>query len=183
MPSPCHPAGCSRGLMLVELMVVVAVMALLLAFAAPSFNSLTASTQLTTTKNRLVLGLQKARSEALSRSRDVVLCPSRDGLRCEEASDWSNGWLLYIDNNRNGRFDAVEPLLLSQNLDPQQVSVRSNSGRRRITYRSLGESAGANATFVLCSRMRPDQGGQVIVANSGRVRSLSFAPRSACTQG
>ena len=175
-----HLAGHSRGLTLIELIAGMAIVVLLLAFAAPTFSSLTASTQLTTTKNQLVLGLQRARAEALSKSRDVVLCPSRDGMRCEDVSDWSNGWLLYVDNNRNGRFDAIEPLLLSQKLDPQQVSVRSNNGRRRITYRSLGESAGANATFVLCSRMRPELGGQVIVANSGRVRSLNFAPEMAC---
>lgn len=175
-----HLAGHSRGLTLLELITTMAIVVVLLALAAPSFKSLTASTQLTTAKNQLVLGLQRARSEALSRGRDVVLCPSLDGLRCVDASDWSNGWLLYVDNNRNSRFDALETLLLSQSLDPDKVSVNGNSGRRRITYRSLGESAGANATFVLCSRMRPELGGQVIVANSGRVRSLNFAPVSAC---
>ena len=178
-----HLAGHSRGLTLIELLTVLSILSILLVFAAPSFNAVTASTQLTSAKNQLILGLQRARSEAVSSGRDVVLCPSRDGLRCEDVSDWSHGWLLYTDNNRNSRFDPVEPLLLSQNLDPELVSVRSTSGRRQITYRSLGESAGANASFVLCSRLRPEKGGQVIVANSGRVRTLNFAPESACSQG
>lgn len=182
MRSPRHLAGHSRGLMLTELIVVMGIVALLLAVAVPTFKSLLASTQLTTAKNQLVLGLQRARAEAVTSGRDIVLCPSREGLRCQDDSDWSSGWLLYTDNNRNGRFDPVEPLLMSFALDSELVSVRSNSGRRRITYRSLGESAGANASFVLCSRLRPDQGGQVIVANSGRVRSLNFAPESACSR-
>lgn len=175
-----HLTGHSRGLALIELLGVLAIVSILMALAAPSFKSLSASTQLTTTKNQLVLGLQRARSEALSRGRDVVLCPSVDGRRCADLSDWSTGWLLFVDNNHNSRFDALETLLLSQELDAERVSVRGNGGRRQITYRSLGESAGANATFVLCSRMRPDFGGQVIVANSGRVRTLNFAPDSAC---
>ncbi len=116
----------------------------------------------------------------MARGREQVLCPSRDGLRCEDGSDWSNGWLLYSDDNRNGRFDPVERLLLSQSLDPELVSVRSTSGRRRIVYRSMGEAPGTNVTFVICSRQRAEHGGQVIVSNSGRVRTLSFAPPAAC---
>lgn len=182
MPACRHPAVRCRGFMLTELIVVMGVLAILLIIGVPSFRAFMASTQLTSAKNSLVLGLQRARAEALVSGRDLVLCPSSDGLSCETGSDWSAGWLLYMDNNRNSRFDPVEPLLLSQMLDPELVSVRSNSGRRAITYRSLGESAGSNATFVICSRQRPDQGGQVIVANSGRVRSLNFAPPSACTR-
>jgi type IV fimbrial biogenesis protein FimT len=166
--------------MLAELIVVLGIVAVLMLAAAPSFRSTLASSQLTTAKNALVLGLQRARTEAVARGREQVLCPSRDGLRCEDASDWSNGWLLYSDLNRNSRFDPVEPLLLAQSLDPGQVSVRSTSGRRRIIYRSMGEAPGTNVTFVICSRQRADQGGQVIVSNSGRVRTLNFAPPAAC---
>ena len=92
-----------------------------------------------------------------------------------------SGWLLYRDHNRNSRFDAGEPLLQTQSLDPLQVSIRSNNGRRRVTYRSLGESEGANTTFILCSRLEPARGRQVIVANSGRVRLLDQAPATGCT--
>lgn len=180
MHIPCHRRGHSRGMTLIELIVILAMAAILLVGAAPSFRSMMASTQLTTAKNSLVLGLQRARMEAVSRGREQVLCPSSDGLRCDDASDWSNGWLLYSDDNRNGRFDPVEPLLLSQALDASKVSVRSTSGRRRITYRSMGEAPGTNVTFVICSRQRADKGGQVIVSNSGRVRTLNFAPPAAC---
>lgn len=181
MHIPCHSRGHSRGMTLLELIVVLGIVAILLVGAAPSFRSMMASTQLTTAKNSLVLGLQRARMEAVARGREQVLCPSRDGLRCEDASDWSNGWLLYSDDNRNGRFDPVEPLLLTQALDPDTVSIRSTSGRRRVTYRGMGESPGTNVTFVVCSRQRTEKGGQVIVSNSGRVRTLSFAPPAACT--
>jgi type IV fimbrial biogenesis protein FimT len=176
-----QPHSHFRGMALIELVAVLVILAILLASALPSLQSLTARAQLTTAKNSLILGLQRARAEAASRGRDSVLCPSEDGLRCLDGSDWSNGWVLFVDFNRNGRFDPVEPLLLSQSLDADRVSVRSTSGRRRITYRSLGESAGSNVTFVICSRRRPEHAGQVIVANSGRVRSLDFAPAQACS--
>lgn len=181
MRACCHLPGRCRGLMLTELIVVMGILAILLIVAVPSFRSFLAGAQLVSANNSLVLGLQRARAEAVTSGRDVVLCPSSDGRSCETGNDWSSGWLLYTDNNRNGRFDPVEPLLLSQALDKRRVSVRSTSGRRSITYRSLGESAGSNATFVICSRQRPEQGRQVIIANSGRVRSLNFAPQSACS--
>lgn len=177
-----HPAGCCRGFTLIELMLVLCLLAILVAVGMPSLGNLMATTHLSAAKNALVLGLQRARSEAVASGRDVVLCPSSDGLRCAPGSDWSSGWLLYMDNNNNARFDPVEPLLLTQALDARRVSVRSTGGRRTITYRSLGEAPGSNVTFVVCSRQRPDQGRQVIVANSGRVRSLSFAPPSACSR-
>ncbi len=181
MHIPRHRRRDCRGLMLAELIVVLGIIAILMLAAAPSFRSTLASSQLTTAKNALVLGLQRARTEAVARGREQVLCPSRDGRRCEDASEWSQGWLLFSDLNRNGRFDPVEPLLLSQALDANLVSVRSTSGRRRIVYRGMGEAPGTNVTFVICSRQRADQGGQVIVSNSGRVRTLNFAPPAACT--
>lgn len=178
----CQPGGHNRGYTAMELIVTVVIVTLLVAAALPAFKSTFASTQLSSVKSALIVSLQRARVEALSSGRDVVLCPSANQRNCNDDSDWSEGWLLYRDDNFNGRFDPVEPMLLSQKLDASQVDVHSNGGRRRITYRNLGESAGSNATFVLCSRSLRDRGAQVIVSNSGRVRSLNFAPDSACAE-
>ena len=181
MSNPRHAPGHSRGLSAIELLAVLAVSSVVLAAAVPSLRGVTAGTHLSNASNALVVGLQRARSEAVSTGRNSVLCPSPDGMRCADTSDWSSGWLLYRDQNRNSRFDAGEPLLHTQSLDPLQVSIRSNNGRRRVTYRSLGESEGANTTFILCSRLESARGRQVIVANSGRVRLLDQAPASGCT--
>lgn len=180
MNFPCHRTGRNHGFSALELILVLLVASIVLAVAIPSFKTMGSSTQVRTAKNALILGLQRARAEALSTGRNVVLCPSSDQHSCRNDSDWSEGWLLYRDDNRNGRFDPVEQLLLSQQLDPRLIGIRSNTGRRQITYRNLGESAGANASFVICSRRDPHFGGQVIIANSGRVRSLSFAPLETC---
>ena len=180
MNIPCQRPGHCRGFTALELLLVILVLSILVAVGLPSFKSLSSSTQVRTAKNALIVGLQRARAEAVSTGRNVVLCPSSDQHHCRRDSDWSDGWLLYRDDNRNGRFDPVEKLLLSQELDARRIGIRSNGGRRQITYRNLGESAGANASFVICSRSDPHHGGQVIIANSGRVRSLSFAPLETC---
>lgn len=180
MDTPRHAPGHSQGLTALELLMVLAVFSVVLSVAIPSMRGLSASTHLSSAGNALVVGLQRARSEAVTTGRNSVLCPSLDGFRCEDTSDWSHGWLLYRDQNRNNRFDAGEPLLQVQHYESGKVSIRSNNGRRRVTYRSLGESEGANTTFVLCSRQDPARGKQVIVANSGRIRTLNHAPPNGC---
>jgi type IV fimbrial biogenesis protein FimT len=180
MSRHCQQGGNSRGFTVPELIFSVALVAILLTAAQPSFKSLMASTQVRTAKNLLVLGLQRARAEAVKTGRNLVLCPSEDEQSCSDNSDWSAGWVLFRDDNRNSRFDPTESLILAQTLDSQQLIVHSTSGRRRITYRSLGDSEGANVTFVVCSRRDLQQAGQVIVANSGRVRTLNFAPPDRC---
>lgn len=181
MRHPCHAPGRSRGLSLIELLAAIALLAVLAGVGIPSLRGMLASSQLTAATNLLVTGLQRARSEALATGRHSVLCPSSNGRQCRDDSDWSGGWILYRDLNRNSRFDPVEPLLLTQTLEAEKIRIRSNNGRRRVTYRSLGESAGANTTFVLCSQATPSRGTQVIVANSGRVRLVRRPPAGGCT--
>lgn len=180
MITRCRLAGHNRGFSALELMLCLLVLSILGLVAIPSFKSMGSSTQVRAASSALIVSLQRARSEALSTGRNVVLCPSSDQQRCRQDSNWSDGWLLFRDDNRNGRFDPVEALLLSQSVNPRMIDIRSNNGRRQITYRSLGESAGANASFVICSRFDPHYGAQVIIANSGRIRSLSFAPEDSC---
>jgi len=180
MRHPCHAPGRSRGLSLIELLAAMAIFAVLAGIGIPSMRRMLASSQLTTATNLLVTGLQRARSEALATGRNTVMCPSVNGRQCQDGNDWSGGWILYRDLNRNSRFDPAEPLLLSQALEAAQVQIRSNRGRRRVTYRGLGESEGANTTFVLCSAATPARSAQVIVANSGRVRRVHRPPAGAC---
>ena len=176
MKPPRHSPGQNCGFSALELLTVLALSSIMLSLAIPSLRGMTASTRLSSASNALVVGLQRARTEAVSTGRNTVICPSVNGMQCSNSSDWSDGWLIYRDQNRNTRFDAGEQLLQVQSLEATQVRIRSNNGRRWVTYRSLGESEGANTTFVLCSRQDPARGRQVIVANSGRVRTLNHAP-------
>ena len=70
------------GFSLIELMVTLAVAAILMAIATPSFIALINGNRLTSTANELVSSLQLARSEALRRNTQVRVCRSESGNTC-----------------------------------------------------------------------------------------------------
>lgn len=83
-PGPARRAGFT----LLELMVTIAVLAIIAALAAPSFSNLINSNRLTAAANDLVGALQVARMEAIRRGTSVQVCPSTNGSSCS-GDDWS----------------------------------------------------------------------------------------------
>lgn len=72
-----------RGLTLVELLIVVALIAVILGLAGPSFTDFIAMQRLRGANGQLVTDLQFARSEAVSRNRQVHLrFQSNAGMSC-----------------------------------------------------------------------------------------------------
>ncbi|GGL96606.1 GspH/FimT family pseudopilin [Pseudomonas asuensis] len=85
----------ARGFTLIELMVTVAVLAIVLTIAVPSFNNLIQSSRARALVSELNGALQIARSEALKRRKNVIVCPRNDtGTDCDSGADWSSGWLV-----------------------------------------------------------------------------------------
>jgi type IV fimbrial biogenesis protein FimT len=70
----CPRGRQQQGFTLVELMVVLAVVAVLVTIAVPSFRSVTLSNRLTTSANEVVGALQTARMEAIKRNARTQLC-------------------------------------------------------------------------------------------------------------
>lgn len=168
------------GFSVLELIVTLAIVSVLAVFTLPNMSRLMQSNRMTTAKNALIGTLHRARAEAASTSRNAVLCPSANGHRCLTTGDWSGGWLLYRDDNANGRFDPVESLLQVHAMDATDLTVRTSDGRRKVTYRNLGRADGTNVRFIFCDRRGDAAGGQVVVANSGRMRSTDRVPPGSC---
>lgn len=85
---------------MIELMVVVAIAAILAVIAAPSFNDYITNTRLISTMSQLSSDLNRARSEAIKRNARVLVCV-RDtaGTNCGTSTNWGNGWLVCSDAN------------------------------------------------------------------------------------
>lgn len=102
----------SAGVTLLELVITVAILAIIAVIALPSFNVVIVSNRLSAGANELVGSLQLARSEAIRRGSRVVVCPSSTGADC--AGAWSDGWIVFEDRNRDRGVTAGEPILRSR---------------------------------------------------------------------
>lgn len=90
-----------RGFSLIELMVAVAVLAVLLGIAIPSFEAFSLSSKLRSHGTSLAASALLARSEAIKRNLAVRLCVSSDGTNCG-SGDWEQGWVVLTGSSGSG---------------------------------------------------------------------------------
>jgi type IV fimbrial biogenesis protein FimT len=98
----------AAGLTLMELMIALAVGAILLLLAVPDFVTVLQKNRIGSATDQLYVSLAEARGEALKRRRSVHVCPSDDSASCRNDGDWSDGWLIFEDADANGLPGANE---------------------------------------------------------------------------
>ncbi len=76
-----HFGHSGRGFTLIELMVTVAVLAILTAIAIPTMTQLIVRSRMDATLHEFVSAINMARSEAVRRATRVTLCRQRHNLR------------------------------------------------------------------------------------------------------
>lgn len=159
-----------QGFTLVELISTLAVLSITLLAGIPALHDLLEQHRLSAHTNLLLGQLQFARSESVKVGQRIGLCPSNDGEFCDDAFDWSRGWIIFTDQNRNRRRDATEPLVRVSRADGA-VRILTSTGRRRIIYQPDGTVlGGSNATFRLCGKINQHHNRAVIVSLTGRPR-------------
>ena len=160
---------------IVELVVALAIAALLAAMAVPAFHDWLAAYQLANHARHLAESMTRARTEAIRRGHRVNLCKSPDQHHCADQGRWDAGFVVFVDVNHDGRIDADEPLLGIEGRAPNGITIEANRPLDDyVSYTSLGHARMLNGalqmgTFTLC---RSGQRAlRVVLANSGRVRT------------
>ena len=161
----------NRGVTLIELMMTLAVLATLIAAAAPAFGSLIRGTEAQTSRSALTTALNTARMSAVNKTAHVAVCPSSDQQYCGHTTEWQHGWLIFIDADDDGERDASEEILAVGEALPAGVAIVSTAGRRHVDYRPDGSSPGSNVTFTVCDQRGRDEASSLVINNAGRVRS------------
>lgn len=163
-------AGRREGFTLVELMATVAVLAVVLGLALPSFRVLGERMAAQATLHALTVALASARMAAVQRGRPVSVCPSSDGASCRTDLVWDEGWLVYADPRRLPQPADAADILWVERRAPGAIAVQATVGRHRVRYQPSGMSGGNNASLRLCSRDGRHLG-NVVVSLAGRTRS------------
>lgn len=166
-----------HGFSLTELLVVMALAAVLATATAAGVGDFGQSMRLTSFTNTFISGLHLARSEAIKRRTRVALCKSPDGRTCAQAGGWEQGWIAFEDTNNNGQRDPSEALVQHVQALPQGWRVGGNQTvSRYVSFEATGEtrllSGGFQAgTITVCRRSPAVAAARKIVINAvGRAR-------------
>ena len=170
----------NAGFTLIELVTTMSVMAICAGVAFPAMSALIEYQRASAAVGSLMSHMSLARMAAITRNQRAVLCPSADGMSCEASTDWSRGWMLFLDEDGNRSPDASEEIL-RMDLEPtsRHLRVISTVGRQQLRYLPDGRSAGTNLTISICNK-NGELLDQVIVNNMGRPRSERAKAPASC---
>lgn len=130
------------GFTLLEMMVTVAIAAILLGIALPSFQGSLRSNRVATATNEALASLALARSEAVRNTRGAGVCASADGASC--GTNWNSGWLVWSDANGNGAIDAGETIV---RYSQGKTSVAMTGTATTLAFDSRGRASGGMQTI------------------------------------
>ncbi len=171
MRSNEYRSAVSHGFTLVELMIAVAIVAILAALAFPSFQGTLRSNRAATSTNEMLASLSLARTEAIRNNRGASICPSADGASC--GADWNAGWLVWADTNADNAVNGGETVIRFSRGSPRILVV---SAAAVLSFDSRGRRTAPAGAAQLGIAIRPDEcGGEsyqrnLVINPSGQVR-------------
>ncbi|MFK8084169.1 MAG: GspH/FimT family pseudopilin [Granulosicoccus sp.] len=172
-----------KGFTLLELLIAMAVAAILLSVAAPSFTAVVQNQRLQSSLGPLSLAAFTARSEAAKSGDTLTLCARANDTQC--GTDWNNGSLLFRDSVIVGGEalavrDPVDEIVRISPPHGHNVQLRAMASSDRtassayepafISYEPDGSSNWKNGTFYVCDSRGADYALALHITITGDIR-------------
>ncbi len=146
------------GFSIVELVITLVIAAAMLTVGIPAFNNVMENNALAGAANRFISSIALARSEAVTRNIEVVMCrlnSTQTACDTSGGTNWSDGWVIWADANGNNVLETSEIVDRSEALDDGYTLVAlNNQFSRTITFTPIGEAFGNGGSqqeiFRLC---------------------------------
>ena len=170
---PLHKnRGFLPGFTLIELLITLSIASILALTVLPNLSAFIAKERSTVLTNSLARTLAYARSEAITKNITILTCQSNNGSECNRSENWHNGWISFVDTNKNRQRDPDETLLhvyAAANNGTQAIFRGSGAGiKYYMKYKPSGR-ASPNGSFLICNP-NIGVGKALIMAHSGRLR-------------
>lgn len=169
-----------RGFTLIELMVTVALVAIMLALAVPSMTTFMRNAELTSFTNTLLAGINAARSEAMKRGMNAMVVPT-------DAANWSSGWIVFVDVDRSGTHTSGDIDILTSAIVPDSLTVSnlgsSTAANLYVMYDASGYSKLKTGGFGAWTFQikRNDVSGSELLTQTRRIKIASTGRARVCT--
>lgn len=157
------------GFTLLELMITLAVAAVLATAAAPGLRAFVQNNRAAAQTNELIAALTLARSEAMTRGQFASVCASLDGASCSAGNSWETGWLVFEDRTAPaGALDAGDVVLRAYSALEGGTALAGSASA--VSYRPDGFlNAAVPETFDLTiPHCTGDQGRRITIGLPGR---------------
>lgn len=171
-----------QGLTFVELIVTMAVLGVALTLTSFSFKALTSRNEVNSSASTLVLALNMARSEAVTRGQTVSICrssnptvtdtPATPVPNCTTASGsgWETGFFVFADDDADGVRDANEELIRTFSNFGQTTMVGNTNVENVLSFNADGFlTTVANGT-ITSTNPTASRTVEIVISNSGRAR-------------
>lgn len=177
-----------RGLTLIELIMTIAILAILAGISAPYIGNYISRSAMRSLNADFTFALQRARAEAVNRNACATICMSANAGAASptcttSGEDWGRGWIVFANPTCNAAVTSADPLpgnilLVRESSGTRYTISNLNPGLRSITFNARGATMSASSGFALAdsgSGADAKLNQTICIDALGRVRTLNAA--------